>query len=142
MGESPPGPPGDPSVRAEREVHQRSWGAEGQAGKSRAGGTEGRWGLRWIPDRGRGEVAEREKTSQCVIEDVQGSLRPLGTERKDEILCRPSHGGEASFPSFSAGSFSLFLFFTIAGILVSLFPGSASHSNNQKSMGTVSLSRK
>lgn len=46
------------------------------------------------------------------------------------------------FPISLCGSFSLFLFLTMDGILVSLLPGSASLPNNQKLMGTVSLSRK
>lgn len=73
-------------------------------------------------------------------EGAQGLLG-LG-DRKDEILCRPSHRGKASFPTFALRFIFLVSFLQSGGILVSPFPDSASCLNNQKLMGMSCLSRK
>lgn len=103
-GESPPGPPGDPSVRAERKMHQESQ-EEGEEGWQQQGCRNRRSVGRVLNSRRWGEVRwgreGRARTDQCATEDVQGAFGPLGTGRKDDILCRPRCRGKSSFPSFS-----------------------------------------
>lgn len=128
-GESPPGPRGDPFIRAEREMHRGSpEGPEPVGG----GGLEDR---RSVGEGGQGE-------DQPVWTEGMQRLSGLG-DRKDEILCRPSHRAQGLLShSHSLVYFLGFSFLQLGVILVSPFSGLASHLNNQKLMGMGSLSRK
>lgn len=105
-GECPPGPPGDPSLGAEREVHQGAAGAGGEKGLGSALNTslwgEGRWGK---------EGQEGwEGTSQSGLRECGGAWGLWG---RDEILCRPAAGPRLPSPLSLSGWFSLFPFLTM-----------------------------
>ena len=96
VGESPPGPRGDPFIRAEREMHRGSREGQEQGGWR----IEGRWGKEG-----------RERTSQCGLRVCRGS-QALGTG-KMRFFAGQATEPRLAFPLSLSGLFSWFLFLTI-----------------------------